>query len=344
MTQYKKANHHPVFDVLLLGEALVDLISEKFVTSLEDAHSFQRFVGGEVTNVALNVARLGGRAAIAACVGDDGFGHYIHRQLQQANVNTDLLHFTSQAPTTIAINARQTLTPDFIIYRGADRLIPTDRSLSQAIAASRGVHTSAFALSREPARSTILRAIEQAHRNGSLVSLDPNYHPRIWPDATDFIAMLQEAYRWVDVTKPSLDDCTRLFGPGLSPEEYTRRLIEWGPAIVALTMGAQGVLLTVADEGSFYIKPSEMPVADVTGAGDAFWAGLLLGLLDRLSPQKAACLGQMIAEIKIAQVGPVTHLPSRADLYQRLERRLETNHLSYQRYVTGQHTSTDESQ
>ncbi len=93
MTQYKKANHHPVFDVLLLGEALVDLISEKFVTSLEDAHSFQRFVGGEVTNVALNVARLGGRAAIAACVGDDGFGHYIHRQLHRSFVRSP----TSQA-------------------------------------------------------------------------------------------------------------------------------------------------------------------------------------------------------------------------------------------------------
>ncbi len=320
MAQLKKSETPAMdFDVLLVGEALIDLISEEFVSSLSDAQGFRRFIGGEVTNVALNLARLGGRAAIAACVGDDGFGHYIQRQLELANVNTDCLHVTSHAPTTVAINARQTSTPDFIIYRGADALIPADDRLPKIVAASRGVHTSAFALSREPARSVILRSLESAHESGRLVSLDPNYHRCIWPDVADFTAILKEVYCWVDVTKPSWDDCIRLFGPGLAPEDYARRFMEWGPTIVALTMGAEGVLLAIADAGFFHIEPTTVPVADITGAGDAFWAGLLLGLLDGLSPQEAACVGQMVAEIKIGQVGPVTHMPDRADLYELLE-------------------------
>ncbi|NOZ06528.1 MAG: sugar kinase [Chloroflexi bacterium] len=306
-------------DVLAFGEALMDLISTQVVSSLADAGQFQRFVGGEVTNVALNIARLGGRSAVVACVGDDGFGRYIRRQLEAAGVTTDGLLTTSQAPTTMAINARQTMTPDFIIYRGADAYIRLEEAHKEAIRTSRVVHTSAFALSREPARTAVLQALEFARQCGCLISLDPNYHARIWPDVANFQDRLREAYRFVNITKPSLDDSVRLFGPGLTPVAYAKRFLRWGPELVALTMGKQGVLLATNDDDFYHIKPGHAEVADVTGAGDAFWAGLLTALLDGYPPPEAACFGQMVAEAKIGTVGPVSQLPDRALLYRQLE-------------------------
>jgi sugar/nucleoside kinase (ribokinase family) len=313
------ADHVWTLEVLTIGEALIDLISDQVVSSLADADGYQRFVGGEPTNVALNVVRLGGRAAVVACVGDDGFGSYIRRQLDQAGVGTDYVHLTSQAPTTVAVNARQTGTPDFIIYRGADAHILSEQGHLEAIEASRVVHTSAFALSREPARSTILRSLRVAQQSGCMVSLDPNYHPHVWPDVADFHSVLADAYRWTNITKPSLDDCVRLFGPGLSPAAYVERFLDWGAEIVALTMGPQGVLLSTAEGVSVHVEPSDVTVADVTGAGDAFWAGLLIGLLDGHAPDEAARLGQMVAELKIGTVGPLPQMPDRASLYRRLE-------------------------
>ncbi|MCP4540766.1 MAG: carbohydrate kinase family protein [Chloroflexi bacterium] len=309
------------FDVLAFGEALIDLISDQMVSSLTDADGFRRFVGGEVTNVALNVTKLGGRAALVACVGNDGFGSYIRQQLSGGGVNTDHVRVTFSASTTVSVIARQTMTPDFIIYRGADARIFPEESYLEAIKASRVVHTSAFALSRDPARSTILQALQTARQSGCLVSLDPNYHPHIWPDVTDsdFLDILAKAYQWVNVTKPSLDDCARLFGPGLSPVASVERFLDWGAKIVALTMGRQGVLLATDDGDFYHIKPSDTEVADVTGAGDAFWAGLLTALLDDYSPREAACLGQIMAQLKIGTVGPMPQMPDRADLYRRLE-------------------------
>lgn len=309
------------YDLVAIGETLVDLISEQVVSSLTDANGFHRFIGGEVTNVALNVALLGGRAALIACVGEDGFGNHIRQQLDEASVATEYVGVTPQSPTTVAVNARQTATPDFIIYRGADAHILPDERYLEAIKASRVVHTSAFALSRDPARSTILQALKVARQNGCMVSLDPNYHPHIWPDVadSDFQSVLLDAYQWVDVTKPSLDDCARLFGPGLSPVACAERLLSWGPEIVALTMGRQGVLVATADGRFHHVQPSDAEVADVTGAGDAFWAGLLIALLDGYPPHEAACLGQMVAEIKISTVGPALRMPDRDSLYRRLE-------------------------
>jgi fructokinase len=83
-------------------------------------------------------------------------------------------------------------------------------------------------------------------------------------------------------------------------------------------MGAEGVLLMTAGARSYHIKPSDATVADVTGAGDAFWAGLLVALLDGYPPHEAACVGQIVAEAKISAVGPMARMPDRSSLYQQL--------------------------
>jgi sugar/nucleoside kinase (ribokinase family) len=307
------------YDFIAVGEALVDLISDEIVSSLADAKRFHRFLGGQVTNVAWNVRMLGGQTAMIGCVGDDGFGNFIYQQLALLGIGIDCLCISAEAPTSIAINARQTATPDFIIHRGADSLIVPQEKCLEVIKTSRVVHTSAFALSREPARSTILHYLEIAQQSDCMVTLDPNYHPLIWPDVTDFQSALMEAFQWVDVTKPSLDDCHRLFGPDLSPLAYAERFLHWGVEIVALTMGKQGALLATAEGDLCRIKPGAAVATDVTGAGDAFWAGLLVALLDGYPTDEAACFGQIVAAAKISTVGPVAQMPARADLYEQLE-------------------------
>ena len=304
------------FDFFALGEALIDLISEKVAESLSGAKMFRRFVGGQPTNLSMTMARLGNRVAIATCLGEDGFGHYIHQQLDQAGVHTDYIQFTRQAPTTLVINTRQTKTPDFVIYRGADACFQQNEAIAGAVQNTRILHSSAFALAREPARSAILESLRTAHQKGVLVTLDPNYHPRNWPDVPDFKKRLQETFQFVDITKPSLDDCTRLMGPDLGLQAYAETFLDWGAKIVLITQGSEGVFLATEDGDRFQIQASSTKVVDVTGAGDAFWAGFLTSYLGGAAPLEAARLGQVVAEIKLKNIGPVVELPERAVLDQ----------------------------
>ena len=290
---------------LLLGEIVVDLISTGIVSTLEDASSFQKFAGGEVSNLAMNLSRLGFPAALGACVGEDNFGIFLRKELAEAGVNLTYLQSTSEAPTTIIPVTRQTETPDFAVYRGADKYLSLTDSLISAVADSRAVHTSAFALSQDPCKSTIYHLLKDAHKADLLISLDPNYHPGIWPDPPDYLPFLKEIFQLITVTKPSLDDCTRIFGPGLKPVEYLEMFLNLGPAVVVLTMGSQGALLGTSEGDRVHIHPSPIPVKDVTGAGDAFWSGLLIGLLQGMPATEAAQLGQAVAEYKIGIVGPV---------------------------------------
>jgi sugar/nucleoside kinase (ribokinase family) len=292
-------------DVLAVGEALVDFISTEAVDAVEQAEEFRRYLGGSVTNLAANVIRLGGRAAVAACVGDDPFGRFVRREIEQQGVITDYLKTDAATRTTLAFVTRSAATADFVIYRGSDtRLLPEDVPQA-AIDRARVIHTSAFALSQESSRTAVLDALRRARARGCLISLDPNYHPSLWDTSRLATEVLAEACKYVDVVKPSRDDCQRLFGADLSLSHCAQRFHDWGVGKVILTQGAQGISIYEAGQSPRFVRSREVPVADATGAGDAFWAGLLVAVLDGYSLYEAVLFGREVAEIKLRTVGPI---------------------------------------
>jgi fructokinase len=179
------------------------------------------------------------------------------------------------------------------------------------------VHTSAFALAREPLCSTILEFAEQAHAAHCMITFDPNYHPRVWSLPVEPAAIFAQLCPFVTVVKPSLDDCIRIFGPAQTPEFYAARFLNWGAQKVVLTMGAEGVLLATS-ESMVSFPTQQIEVADVTGAGDSFWAGLLMAILDGYTIEVAIGVAQAVAAIKLQQLGPLSHAIDRVALYRQL--------------------------
>lgn len=214
----------PLFDVVGIGECLVDLISMEAVPSLAAATQFQRVAGGEPANVANNVARMGGRAAFIGKVGSDPFAEFLCDRLTSAGVETAGIVASEEHPTTIVPVTKSATTPDFLVYRGADRWLTPDDVDFGLVTTSRWMHTSLFALSKEPQRSAVIAAVEAAAASGVTVSLDPNYHPGVWGDE-DPVPVLRSVLPYIDVVKPSLDDCRRILGHS-DPEDCAQYLLE----------------------------------------------------------------------------------------------------------------------
>ena len=296
--------------ILLLGEAVLDLISMDVVDTLDDAESFIMFSGGEVSNLAANLARVGFSSSLASCLGKDNIGNFIKNELLSAGVDLSLMQTSLEYPTTLVTVTRSTGTPDFCVYRGADQELIINDDLFKAAKESRAIHTSAFALSRDPSRSTILSILRANQSSGKLLSFDPNYHPNIWPDNLNYLSILKDFFPLFIITKPSLDDAFRIFGPGLEPATYLNMFLDLGSKHVILTMGQDGSILGTDSGDRYHIHPEEIPVVDVTGAGDAFWTGVYAGFLNDFSALESAKLGQTIAEYKIGILGPIKdHLP-----------------------------------
>ncbi|MEA3336894.1 MAG: sugar kinase [Chloroflexota bacterium] len=301
-------------DVLSVGEAIVDLIAEQETATLEEAAHFRRFQGGAPANLAVNVAKLAGSAALIANLGSGPFSRFLQSSFHQAGLETCYLVSDPTARTSVIFISRSPGTADSVTLRDADFKLRPEHISSEAIGRARVVHTTAFALAREPCRSAVIEACKMGREQGKIVSLDPNYNPPVWPDRQEAMSVLQRVFSYVTITKPSLDDAHRLFGPGKSPEAYVDMYHAMGPELVVLTMAADGILLS--DSATRHLIPANpVRVVDATGAGDAFWAGFLVALLDGHCPTTCVLFGREVAERKLSTAGPLPAKLDRQEVY-----------------------------
>ncbi len=306
-------------DVVSVGELVVDFISVEQTDTLGNATTFRRYLGGSPANMATYVSKLGGTSAVISKTGIGAFGKFLKSELNRHGVVTDYLVMDHRTNTTIIFVSSTAATPDFEDFRSGDYLLTPAEVSQEAIKSARVVHSSAFALSREPCRSAILEAFRGAHEGGKIVSFDPNYSRRVWPDYREARKVIREVYGHVDVTKPSLDDAGRIFGREREPEEYLEMFHEMGPETVVLTMGKEGTLVSEKGKAAVHVPARPVEVHDATGAGDAFWAGFLVALLDGEPPLRCALFAREVAEMKLARVGPLPDEIERGPIYARIE-------------------------
>ena len=306
-------------DVLTIGEMVVDFISDEKTDTLSNATTFRRYLGGSPANIAVYVSKLGGTSAVIAKTGIGAFGKFLKSELQRHGVVTDFLQMDHRTHTTVIFVSSTASTPDFEEFRSGDYLLTPEEVSEEAIAQTSVVHASTFALSREPCRSAVIGAFRKAREMGKLVSLDPNYSRRVWPDYKEAKKVIREAYRHVNLTKPSADDSRRIFGPGYEPEEYVEMFHDLGAETVVFTMGKEGNLVSEGGKISAHVPARPVEVVDATGAGDAFWAGFLTATLDGNQPERSVLFAREVVEQKLRSKGPLPSEIDRAEMYARLD-------------------------
>ena len=193
----------------------------------------------------------------------------------------------------------------------------------ELIARARAVHTSCSALSQEPARSAIRRALRLAHRDGKLVAFDPNYSARIWPDREEAWEVIAQILPYVGIVKPSLRDGRQLFDPNMEEDEVEaaclREFHRLGAQVVIFTRS--GGVVTVSDGGSVE-RVGPLPaveVESVVGGSDAFWGALLVARLDGKPWPLCVRFAHQVAALKLRVVGHVAHMVDREAMYRHLD-------------------------
>ncbi|MEZ4859098.1 MAG: PfkB family carbohydrate kinase [Flavobacteriaceae bacterium] len=299
-------------DIVCVGETLIDFIGEQAEEPINNTKDYHRYLGGSPTNVAMNMARLGAKVQMVATVGKDGFGDYISMRLQEAEVKTNFLFETTEKPTSVIFVNRTVHTPEFIAFRGADTLIQKDQLPDSLLQNTKIYHTTCFALSKKPARDTILEKAKKAYDLGCQLSIDINYSEKIWPNTEAAKRAVETYCSYEPLVKVSQDDVDRLFGKGMSHEEVFNHLHLLGAKLICFTLGKEGAKLS--EKGKPVISLSALKVEkimDATGAGDAFWSGFLFAYLNDKPKEKCMEAALKMAAIKLQNVG---RIPDYADV------------------------------
>ncbi|WP_323789269.1 carbohydrate kinase [Psychroserpens sp.] len=303
-------------DILCVGEVLIDFIGHQSEVLINDTRDYHRYLGGSPTNVAMNSSRLGLQSAMVATVGDDGFGDYIFNRFSEVGVNIDNVKIVENIPTSVIFVSRSESTPDFIPFREADVLITEDQISKDVLLKTNIFHTTCFALSKDPAQTTIIKKAEEAFNLGCKLSIDVNYSGKLWRDKEEAIKIIKAYCKFNPLIKISEDDMFRLFHETLSHKQIFEFFHKEGVDIVCLTLGSKGVKLSQKDK-----KIIEMPaikiekVMDATGAGDAFWSGFLFAYIKKKPIEECLEVALKLAALKLQNVG---RLPDNINILSKL--------------------------
>ncbi|MBJ3776206.1 PfkB family carbohydrate kinase [Acuticoccus mangrovi] len=265
--------------IVTCGEAMVDLMPE----TVGGETLFRPIVGGSLYNVALGVARLGGRAGYLWELSHDTLGVQLLAGLRGEGVDVAAVRVAARA-TPVAVVDLSGPEPRFNIADPdavmVDTVPPGLPDGAECLVIGSAV------LAREP----VAAAIEALAATAPRVAIDYNVRQPSIVDLAAYKARLVRLSGPGAIVKASVADLA--FLGEQAPHAFMKGLLEAGAALVVLTAGADGAWAwTAAGEG--FVPSMAGPIVDAVGAGDAFMAGLMAHLqgIGALKDGRAAELG-----------------------------------------------------
>lgn len=297
-------------NVWTLGDAVVDLLP------LADMQ-YQVCAGGAPFNVAIGTARLDCPSGFIGRVGNDDFGRFLRNTLVSSGVSVQSVQLDSNYRTSTVLVSLNGGEREFTFLTNPS----ADQFLSVQAIPDFGndiLHFCSLALVADTCRDTLTAAIEKIKSQGGLLSFDINLRPQMWRDKKMMHSYVSHFSGLADILKLSDDEWFWMAGTD-----------DFDAALDALKcLPAQLKVVTFGAEGSMVLwrgmvirfDTYSVESIDTTGAGDAFWAGLLAAISQHGMPQDFSQLHNAVAQasacgaLATTQKGAVTALPNADEL------------------------------
>ncbi len=260
--------------VIVLGEALIDMLSGK---TTDGERAFIPHTGGSPFNTCIAAARLGVSTGFLGRISKDFFGQMLINGLTENGVD---LSFTQRGkePTTLGfVKTSPGKDPEYAFYTTgtADCSLNSEEIPEGFPEDVNALLFGSISLLMEPGATVIESLIKREYRK-RVLSFDPNIRPGLISNETEFRNRCEELFNLSTIVKISDVDLQWLY-PGKSLDEAARTVKSFGPAIVAVTRGAEGSFALHGDQ-KVSCRGTEVQVVDTVGAGDTFHAGFIAWL------------------------------------------------------------------
>ena len=268
---------------------------------------FQTFHGGKGANQAVAAARLGSPVRMVAKVGGDDFGKRLRRGLQTAKVNVQAVSTAQDTTSGVAlISVDRAGQNSITVVPGAnDRLLPGDIEKSLPAIRSAGILLTQLEIPME----TVEYLCTVAQRYQIPLMLDP----------APARPLPRKLLRQITFLTPNETETCLLCG--VSPAELTAATVDrfadflqGGATNIIIKMGRHGAYLAGSDGVRKLIPAFKVKAVDSTAAGDAFNAGVAVGLMDGLDLVEAVRYGAAAGALATTRPGAQNSMPTASEV------------------------------
>lgn len=249
---------------LVIGEALIDEVRRADGT-------VTRHPGGSPANIAVGLGRLERPVWLWCSLGSDDAGAQVSAHVEASGariVPAQAAPRTSVATATLNAGGAATYTFD-LAWELGDAQLPADIDV---------VHTGSIAAVIEPG-ATVVEQTLRSLRDSATITYDPNARPALMGSPSETASRVERIVALADVVKASSEDLEWLYD-GVTLEDAAATWLDAGPAVVVVTLGADGCF-AMCRAGTVRVSPVSVTVADTVGAGDSFMSALIDGLWSR---------------------------------------------------------------
>lgn len=320
-------------DIVALGELLIDFTEAGY--SQNGVKLFEQNPGGAPANLLTVASHMGYKTAFIGKVGSDMHGSFLKKTLEKEDIDTSAIIMDAHFFTTLAfveIDENGERNFSFARKPGADTQLKVEELDEDLLSNCKIFHFGSLSLTDHPAKEATIAAVEMAKKAGAIISYDPNYRASLWENQEQAIEAMKMMMPAVDMLKVS-DEESLLLTNANDYQTAVDILLSMGPKIVAVTLGADGVLLATKDKKEI-VKGFKVQTVDTTGAGDSFWGGFLSHLLSLNASEKGvdaiqwneltecAKFGNGVAALCVQKRGGIPAIPTYKEVESFLEKTL----------------------
>jgi len=296
-------------DAICFGALNMDKLYRVNKIAGEDEESyitdFKEAPGGSAANTAMGLARLGLKTGFIGKVSDDREGQLLIEDFEREGVNTNGIAVLRESRSGVVIG---------FVDKEGERALYVDPGVNDSLQFeeinlkyaqnTEFLHLTSF-VGENPfrAQKNLIKALPNVR-----VSFDPG---ELY--ARKGLISLLPIIKRSTVLFLNRNEMKLLTGEGY--EKGSKLLLKKGVSITAVKLGKKGCYVTDGKE-SHLVEPYEVKVVDTTGAGDAFCAGFLYGLIRGKDLHECAKLGNFVASRCITKIGARAGLPTLQELKQ----------------------------
>ncbi|TNJ67724.1 5-dehydro-2-deoxygluconokinase [Paenibacillus hemerocallicola] len=316
------------FDFTAIGRLCIDLNANEINRPMEETMTFTKYVGGSPANIAIGMARLGLNTAFIGKVADDQMGRFITGYMQRQGIDTDNVVIDHTGAVT-GLAFTEIKSPDdcsILMYRdnAADLLLKPEEVREELIAASKTLLISGTALAKSPSREAVFQALGYARKHGCIVVFDLDYRPYTWSSPEETAVYYNLAAEKCDILLGTRDEFDRMErfepNPDRSDRVTAAKWFDFSAEIVVIKHGREGSIAYTRDGASHQARSFPAKVVKTFGAGDAYAAGFLYGVMHGWTLEQSMEFGSAAACVVISSHSCSDAMPTADQVRDYIER------------------------